>query len=130
MALEKVETGIPGVDEMLGGGLPKGSVSIISGSPGVGKSSFAMQFLMNGIERGEPGVYLTVEELAMYDGSGDNPAYIAYEGNVYDVSNVAAWSGGSHNGVSAGTDITAAIANAPHGTNPIDGLTLVGELLS
>jgi predicted heme/steroid binding protein len=74
-------------------------------------------------------LYLTIEELAMYDGSGGNPAYIAYEGMIYDVSAVSAWSGGSHNGVSAGQDITAEIMNAPHGTSPVAGLTAVGELV-
>jgi circadian clock protein KaiC len=63
--MEQVYTGIPGVDEMLGGGLPKNSVCIVSGSPGIGKSNFAMQFLYNGaVQYGEPGIYLTVEDLA------------------------------------------------------------------
>lgn len=74
-------------------------------------------------------LYLTIVELAMYDGTGDNPAYIAYQGLIYDVTDVAAWSGGSHNGVSAGQDITAEIMNAPHGTSPVAGLTAVGELV-
>jgi KaiC/GvpD/RAD55 family RecA-like ATPase len=63
MALTQVKTGIPGVDEMLGGGLPQGSVTMISGSPGIGKSNFAMQYLYNGATLyGEPGIYLTVED--------------------------------------------------------------------
>ncbi len=57
------KTGIPGVDEMLGGGLPRSSVTIVSGSPGIGKSNFAMQYLYNGITQfNEPGIYLTVED--------------------------------------------------------------------
>lgn len=56
-------TGIPGLDTMLGGGLPKGQVVLISGGPGTGKSTFAMQFLYNGVERyGERGVYFSLEE--------------------------------------------------------------------
>lgn len=48
---------------MIEGGLPAGSVTIVSGPPGVGKSTFAMQYLINGIEEhGENGVYITVEE--------------------------------------------------------------------
>lgn len=58
-----VKTGIPGVDEMLGGGLLSSSVTIVSGSPGIGKSNFAMQYLYNGITQfNEPGIYLTVED--------------------------------------------------------------------
>ena len=63
MAINSVKTGIPGVDEMLGGGLPQSSVTIVSGSPGVGKSNFAMQYLYNGIKQyNEAGIYLTVED--------------------------------------------------------------------
>jgi KaiC/GvpD/RAD55 family RecA-like ATPase len=58
-----VKTGIPGADDMLGGGLPQSSVVIVSGSPGIGKSNFAMQYLYNGIvQYNEPGIYLTVED--------------------------------------------------------------------
>jgi len=61
----KVKTGIPGVDEMLGGGLVENNVTIVSGSPGIGKSNFAMQFLVNGATQfGENGVYVTVEDTA------------------------------------------------------------------
>ncbi len=60
---DKVKTGIPGADDMLGGGLPRSSVVIVSGSPGIGKSNFAMQYIYNGIkENNEPGIYLTVED--------------------------------------------------------------------
>lgn len=62
--IEKVETGIPGVDEMLGGGIPRNSVIIVSGSPGIGKSNFAMQYIYNGITKyDEPGIYITVEDV-------------------------------------------------------------------
>ena len=63
--MELVKTGIPGVDEMLGGGLPRKSVVIVGGSPGIGKSNFAMQYLYNGVTQyNEPGIYLTVEDIA------------------------------------------------------------------
>jgi len=62
--MERVKTGIPGVDEILNGGLIKGNVTIISGSPGIGKSNFAMQYLYNGASMfGESGVYVTVEDV-------------------------------------------------------------------
>ncbi|MBD3389232.1 MAG: hypothetical protein GF416_09065 [Candidatus Altiarchaeales archaeon] len=61
---ELINTGIPGVDEMCGGGIPESAVVIVSGSPGIGKSNFAMQYLYNGVEKyNEPGIYLTVEDV-------------------------------------------------------------------
>ncbi len=60
--IDKVETGIYGLDEMLEGGFPGGYTILISGGPGTGKSTLAMQFLINGIERGEEGIYITFEE--------------------------------------------------------------------
>lgn len=61
--MEYTKTGIPGFDEMLGGGLPKGYTILVAGGPGSGKSTFAMQFLYKGIsEYNEPGIYITLEE--------------------------------------------------------------------
>jgi len=61
--IKRVKSGIPGVDEMVGGGLPENSVTIVSGSPGIGKSNFAMQYIYKGIEKyDESGIYLTVED--------------------------------------------------------------------
>ena len=60
---KRLNTGVPGVDQMIGGGLPEKSVTLISGPPGMGKSNFAMQFIYSGAtEFDEPGVYLTVED--------------------------------------------------------------------
>lgn len=56
----------------------------------------------------------TLEELAQYDGSNGKPAYVAVEGIVYDLSNVAAWSGGTHFGLKAGKDLTNEF-NSHHG---------------
>jgi circadian clock protein KaiC len=61
--LPKCPTGIKGFDEITGGGLPAGRPSLVCGPPGVGKTLFALQFLVNGANRyGEPGVFLTFEE--------------------------------------------------------------------
>jgi circadian clock protein KaiC len=61
--LPKSPTGIKGFDEITGGGLPAGRPSLVCGPPGVGKSLFALQFLVNGVTRyDEPGVLLTFEE--------------------------------------------------------------------
>lgn len=71
----------------------------------------------------------TVAELANYDGSNGNKAYIAVSGKVYDVSSVEGWKNGSHNGVQAGQDLTTIITSAPHGTAVLKNLTIVGTLV-
>jgi circadian clock protein KaiC len=58
----KVPTGVAGLDEMLGGGFPAGHVVLVTGLPGTGKTCFALQFLMDGVARGEKGVFLSLEE--------------------------------------------------------------------
>jgi circadian clock protein KaiC len=61
---DKVPTGIPGLDKMLNGGLMKGDVSLITGSPGTGKTTLGIQFLHNGATKfNEPGLFITFEEL-------------------------------------------------------------------
>jgi circadian clock protein KaiC len=56
-------TGIDGLDHMLGGGIPKGSVVLVSGGTGSGKSILASQFLYKGItEYKEPGFYISFDE--------------------------------------------------------------------
>ena len=60
--MKRLSVGVSGVDAMLSGGIPKGSVVGISGPPGVGKSIFALQFVLEGARNGEKGVYITLEE--------------------------------------------------------------------
>ena len=61
--LERVPTGIKGLDDAMAGGFIKGSINLVAGSPGSGKSIFAMQYLVNGAKKyNEPGVYITFEE--------------------------------------------------------------------
>ncbi|MEC9346642.1 MAG: ATPase domain-containing protein [Pseudomonadota bacterium] len=63
----KAPTGIPGVDEILGGGLPRGRPTLVIGDAGAGKTVFCLQALVNGATHsGEPGLYLSFEE----DGGG------------------------------------------------------------
>jgi KaiC/GvpD/RAD55 family RecA-like ATPase len=61
--MERVKTGIAGLDEALGGGYPAGSIVSLVGGSGCGKSTFAMQFLQRGItENKESGLYISFEE--------------------------------------------------------------------
>src|SRR6201987_1824541 len=62
-ALPKAPTGIPGLDEITLGGLPRGRPSLVCGSAGCGKTLLAMEFLVRGAtEYGEPGVFMAFEE--------------------------------------------------------------------
>lgn len=55
-------TGVAGLDEILAGGLAKGRLFLVEGSPGTGKTTIASQFLMAGAERGERVLYITLSE--------------------------------------------------------------------
>lgn len=71
----------------------------------------------------------TLEELATYNGQNGQPAYIAVEGVVYDVSNSSRWKGGRHNGFEAGNDLTEEIVGrSPHGKIVLGRLPVVGTL--
>ncbi len=58
----RVSTGIAGLDEMLGGGLPAGHVVLVTGLAGTGKTCFGLQFLFAGLAQGEKGLFLSLEE--------------------------------------------------------------------
>lgn len=70
----------------------------------------------------------TLAELKQFNGQNGQLAYVAVKGTVYDVTEVSAWQGGKHHGVTAGTDATAAIAHAPHGESVLGKLKVVGKL--
>lgn len=59
---ERCATGVPGLDEILRGGLPRNRVFLVKGDPGVGKTTLAMQFLLEGARQGETGLYITLSE--------------------------------------------------------------------
>lgn len=64
-SLPKVPTGITGLDEITGGGLPAGRPTLICGGPGCGKTLFSMEFIVRGaVQYGEPGVFMAFEEKA------------------------------------------------------------------
>ena len=56
------ETGVHGLDEILGGGLPRDRLYLIEGDPGAGKTTLALQFLMAGMRAGERVLYITLSE--------------------------------------------------------------------
>jgi len=60
--LERVSSGIAGLDDMLNGGFPKGRIILLCGGPGTGKTILSLQFLARAADRGEPGLYVTLEE--------------------------------------------------------------------
>ncbi|MEM2948261.1 MAG: ATPase domain-containing protein [Candidatus Anstonellales archaeon] len=60
--MERVKTGISGLDEMLNGGIPKRRHVALFGGPGTGKTSFGFEYLYRGAKNGEPGIYITLEE--------------------------------------------------------------------
>ncbi len=60
--VERIKTGIYGLDSLIEGGIIDKSAIVIVGSSGTGKTTFAMQFLMHGINIGEQGLYITMEE--------------------------------------------------------------------
>jgi circadian clock protein KaiC len=65
LKLEKVPSGVFGLDQILDGGLPKGRPILVAGRAGCGKTVLAMEFLVRGaVEHGEPGVFMTFEETA------------------------------------------------------------------
>jgi len=73
----------------------------------------------------------SLEELKQLDGREGRPAYIAYDGKVYDVSESFLWTEGDHQGQHvAGKDLTKEIKLAPHGEEMLERVKLVGVLVS
>jgi circadian clock protein KaiC len=60
--MDRVSTGVPGLDTMLRGGLPAGRPYILTGSPGSGKSILSMHFLVDGMNRGESCMLVALDE--------------------------------------------------------------------
>lgn len=74
---------------------------------------------------------MTSEEISQYVGKEGRPAYIAYKGIIYDVTNSKLWSDGAHlRKHSAGTDLTDILKTAPHGEEKILRMPVIGKLLT
>ena len=61
MDLERVKTGIPGFDNLIQGGIPRGFNVLLLGQPGAGKTIFGLQYLVNGAMAGENGIYVSLD---------------------------------------------------------------------
>ncbi len=61
---EKSLTGVPGLDSVMGGGYPSQNMFLVEGDPGTGKTTLALQFLLEGVRSGEKGLYVTLSESA------------------------------------------------------------------
>jgi len=59
---DRISTGIPKLDEMLGGGLIRGRTYLVTGETGVGKTILSLQFLLEGLRRGEECIYVSLDE--------------------------------------------------------------------
>lgn len=73
---------------------------------------------------------ITRQQLEENNGKNGNPAYIAYQGKVYDVTNSSFWLEGDHMGMHvAGKDLTDELAMAPHREENFGRVKFVGELV-
>lgn len=70
----------------------------------------------------------TVAELAGYNGRDGNPAYVAVNGSVYDVTNNAGWAAATHFGLTAGRDLTSEFASCHAGQPILSRLKVVGKI--
>ncbi|RUM47637.1 MAG: KaiC domain-containing protein [Hyperthermus sp.] len=60
--IERLGTGVPGFDQLIGGGIPRGFFVAVVGEPGVGKTVFSIHFIAEGIRVGDKNIYVTTEE--------------------------------------------------------------------
>ncbi len=57
-----IKTGIDGLDGMLGGGVPEGHIIAVLGSCGTGKTTLSLQFIWDGLQKGQKGIFISLEE--------------------------------------------------------------------
>jgi Predicted heme/steroid binding protein len=109
------------------GRMQQGMTGTGGGQPGTGSTQKAPA------QQPRPGTEelksFTIDDLSRYDGKGNNPAYVAVNGMVYDVTNQPGWAAGSHFGLRAGLDQTGAYISCHTGQPMIDRLKVVGRLV-
>lgn len=69
-----------------------------------------------------------MEELSQFNGKNGKPAYVAFKGKVYDMTESSQWLDGDHLGHEAGQDLTMAMDIAPHGEEVLEKMKVVGVL--
>jgi predicted heme/steroid binding protein len=77
-----------------------------------------------------PNKSFTQAELSRYNGKNGNPAYVAVNGTVYDVTNNAAWAAATHFGLTAGRDVTREFASCHSGQPILSRLKAVGKIVT
>jgi circadian clock protein KaiC len=84
---DKAKTGITGFDEILVGGLSRGNIFLLEGAPGAGKTTIALQFLLEGAARGEKSLYITLSETAaeLRDGAASHGWTLPPEIEVFEL---------------------------------------------
>ncbi|MFH1054743.1 MAG: ATPase domain-containing protein [Candidatus Altiarchaeota archaeon] len=60
--MKRLSTGVSGLDSLIAGGIPEGFNVLVSGAPGTGKTILGLQFIHDGVKRGEPGIYVSFEQ--------------------------------------------------------------------
>jgi len=60
--MERMSTGVSGLDTLVEGGIPRGFTVLVSGAPGTGKTILGLQFIHQGVLQGEPGIYVSFEQ--------------------------------------------------------------------
>lgn len=75
-----------------------------------------------------PAKEFTLSELSLFNGQNGAKSYVAVDGIVYDVSDISKWRNGSHEGNTAGTDLSEAINKSPHGKAILKQAVVVGKL--
>ena len=75
-------------------------------------------------------IELTLQQLSRFNGEEGRPAYIAYRGNIYDVTDSFLWMRGRHQALhQAGQDLTDVLNGAPHGEDLLERVPRIGKLI-
>jgi membrane-associated progesterone receptor component len=77
----------------------------------------------------EPQMNISLEQLSKYNGKNGNPAYVAVEGIVYDVTDNAAWGAATHFGLIAGKDLTEQYKSCHAGQQILTNLKRIGKII-